>query len=132
MNNLVTLLNGFWASKINNFNINLNEMSISISIEINETDIVSNHTLVFDGVVSFFYKNNDLLKQKPPFSWEYAELSEIYFLPKGSHTIKHHQVKGEAPQYSANPNFFLEIWSSALFIDAKRLTIDGKPYELIG
>jgi hypothetical protein len=122
-------IGNLWASYIDNIDIDLPNMKISFALVFNlSNQYTIKHSLVFEGVSSFFFVNGEGDARLKLDRWENAELSEIYYFKKSRDHIFHKHDKNGTPQYVAHPNFHLEIWSTAFLIEAKNVIVDEIRY----
>jgi len=124
----------YWASVIRKFDLDLLRKRITLEVETVDGGLRQNHSLMFSDVVSFFFaKYSALGNGGIPIPYEegdYLELSEIYYSKDAMGLIKVVSDEQVFQNYGGYPNFYLEIWSDALLIEAYKVTIDGENIEL--
>jgi hypothetical protein len=128
---ITSALNHFWASIIEKFEINPFLYQISIDLKIFSSESISeNHNVVFKGVSSFCFINDKGEERFKMPEWENTELSEIYFSNQPTDHITYQDEKIDTRHFSADPNFYLEMWSSVFLIEAKEIVIDSVHYQV--
>ena len=123
-------LEDLWANVIDNLNIDVMNHKISLTTRAIDDSKVTYYQLSFEEVSSFYFIENSGEERFNLFELEedsYLELTSIDYHPKGIGLISiksktDHWVK----QYISNSNFSIEIWNSMLFVEAKRVVINGK------
>jgi hypothetical protein len=119
-----------WASFIERIEFDILNLRMSLHLVAYESNTIEKHSMIFDGVSSFFFVNGEGESRFNTEQWENAELSEIHYFDPPQDSIKHTSNKAGTPQFMAEPRFYLEIWSSVLMIEAKVITVDGTSYVL--
>ena len=117
-----------WASKINNFEINLLYRTIKLDLEIGGSD--KTYQVIFEGVSSYYYivgNKKAAVDVQPGY---YSELTEIYYSPGEQLVLQQNIAHINKPYHHSYPNFWLEIWESVLLIEAKAFIINGKRYDV--
>jgi hypothetical protein len=126
---LVKAINKLWAAKVIKYDFDINDMKISFELSIVEKDKEIIYELEFYDVKSFYYLNSS----KTPRSlipWENIELTEIHYITEFDEIIYTSKNKKTITKISSNPNFYLELWSDVLLIEAGKIKIDGNEFEL--
>ena len=131
---LVAKLNNLWETVINKLDIDILRDTISLDITLQDGGEISDHSLIFEKVSSYFYVKGfgGRRFQFYPFEeGEYLELSALYYHDKPIEFVGVVSPTEEwANQCTATANFVLEIWGRILFIEAKEVTIDGTKYDV--
>ncbi|CAG0928115.1 hypothetical protein TFLX_00750 [Thermoflexales bacterium] len=130
INLLQSQLNQLWASTLERLAVDLCAHSISMDIIVKAKND-KHYQVIFEGVSSLYFVSGegDARFDEPP--WDYAEISEFYYQAEGINQIAYqHLTKKMMPQYRSSANFVLELWSSALFIEAKSVVINGERFEV--
>lgn len=129
---LVEQLNIFWASRLKSLEIDLADSTIQMSISVRDGDEKSQHQIDFHGVSAILYAAARSGRNRyDRRSWEYVEISEIRYSPEASEKITQKDLRRpEVREIEASPNFYLELWSAPMYIEAKAITIDGKYFEV--
>jgi hypothetical protein len=123
---LETELANLWASIIRGLNIDLCKHCLSLDLAKYKTDDIDETvTLVFTGVSAFYFVNDSGQKRLITNDWEKAEISEMHYLNDGLDKVAYKNSKLNMPSVEANVNFYIEIWSSLLLIEAKAVEING-------
>lgn len=123
-------LGKFWGSYINSFTVDFCTLELLLGLDIHQNNSTTRHTIVFQHVSAFFFVNGKGEKRLETGQWASAELSEIYYNKHPIDHVFHKHDKTGTPQYSADFNFYLEIWSTVLLIEAKTVIIDGVVYDI--
>jgi hypothetical protein len=120
------ILGRFWGAIIKSFVVDVCNQRIIFSLEIHHINQeVEWHEVVFLGVSSYFFVYGKGPARFPHGSWDNAEFTEIHITNPPGHHIQHMSDKKSAPQYQADYNVYIEVWSAVLMIEATAITIDG-------
>ena len=131
--NIDNALRMVYAGYIEEFRVNLLQHQLFLTVAQDRTGHAPDyHQLVFDGVSSFFFIQGEGERRFNLLEWERAELSEVYYFHEPNDHIRYTTDKEGRPQYEAHPNFYLEIWTSPLLVEAKAIVLDGMRYEVDG
>lgn len=129
-NSVSSALNTMWASIIRRIEVDLPNHRIMLTLETQTAaGKIHEHRLVFEEVSSFFFANAEGERRFNLAAWESAELSEAYFFADPQDHILHKSDKPGTECYESDPNFYLEIWDSALMIEAGAISLDGQVYR---
>ncbi|WP_088069947.1 YxiG family protein [Gottfriedia luciferensis] len=128
-------LDDLWANVIDEMNIDVFNHRIVFDTRAINDGIVKNYKLIFEDVSSFYFLENtsenrfNLLELDED---SYLELTSIYYYPKGIGLISINSKTDDnwVKQYSSNSNFSIEIWNSMLFVEAKRVVINDKVFDV--
>lgn len=134
MKQLKGYLDNLWANVIEEMNIDVFNHSITIATKVIDNGKTTNNQLTFEEVSSFYFiegTGDERFNLLAPEEDSYLELTSIDYHPKGVGVIS---VKSKSEnwvkQYISNSNFSIEIRSSMLFVEAKRLVINGKSFDV--
>lgn len=134
MKQLKVRLDDLWANIIEEMNIDVFNHSITFTTKAIDNGTITNNQLTFEEVSSFYFVEgigDERLNLLEPEEDSYLELTSIHYHPKGVGLIS---VKSETEewvkQYVSNSNFSIEIWSSMLFVEANRIVINGKTFDV--
>jgi hypothetical protein len=131
--NIDNALRRVYAGYIEEFRVNLLQHQLSLTVAQYRTGYAPDyHQLVFDGVSAFLFVEGEGEWRFNLVEWERAEISEVYYFHEPNDHVRYTQDKKGRPQYEAHPNFYLEIWSSPLLVEAKAIILDGIRYEVEG
>lgn len=134
MKQIKECLNDLWANVIDDINIDVYNHRIVFTTRANDIGIVKNYKLTFEQVSSFYFLENageDRYNQFEPEEDDYLELTSINYHPQGVGLISINSKTDDwVKQYISNANFSLEIWSSMLFVEAKRVLINDKGFDV--
>ncbi|GAB1154441.1 hypothetical protein YWY31_04660 [Paenibacillus illinoisensis] len=134
MDELKMQLNQLWSGIIKNINFDLLNGELSLEIKVIENGMISNFDIIFQEVSAHYFIRNNGESRLTTFLVEqgdYLELSSIDYFSNGIGEITIHSKGNEwVNQYFSSANFVLEIWSSILFIEAKKMIINGITYNV--
>jgi|LSQX01.2.fsa_nt_gb hypothetical protein len=134
MSELIKTLNLLWAGTIKRIEFILLKHSILLEIEVVENESVFNFEVIFEGVSSYFYSNNEGDERLQIDSYDegdYLELTSMHYIEEGIGDISiKSQRESWTKNWYASANFVLEIWSSYLFIEAKSLSVNGTKFQV--
>ncbi len=140
--NLTNELNKLWEGRILNLEFDILHHKIKFKIKVyrpgtrdEQFDI---YNVVFSGVSSFYFLQNtdeDRFRTYDPDPGDTTELTTIGYYKDGIGKIKIVTREGDedagwASQWYSSANFALELDPSALFIEARSITINDKTYEV--
>lgn len=134
MEKLKARLDNLWANVIDEMNIDVFNHRITFTTRAIDSGIITNYQLTFEEVSSFYFvegTGEERFKLLEPEVDSYLELTSIDYHPKGIGLISVMSKTEEwVNQYISNSNFTLEIWNSMLFVEAKRVVINGKTFDV--
>lgn len=128
-----TEFNEILESKINKIDFNLLTSSIEFLIEYIENGNKINTHIIFMNVSSYFFVNDTREDRKSFIEYEdgnYLEITSIDVI-EGNLEI---QPKAQArwiEQYGASANIAIEIWNRILLIEASKIIIGEKEFNLL-
>ena len=125
MENIVNALNSIYGSVIKDINVNMFDKEISFDLTLVDSGIKTNHKLKFINCASFLWMEKPVINTDSyDFrNWDYYELSSIDLCTINT-TSKNKWLK----QYPMSYNVAIEIWETALLIQAEAIIIDEKQY----
>lgn len=134
MEQLKAYIDDLWANVIVEMNIDVYNHRITFITKAIDDGTITNNHLMFEEVSSFYFVEStgegrfNLLE---PEEDSYLELTSIEYYPNGVGVISVKSKTEEwVKQYISNSNFTIEIWSSMLFVEAKRIVINGKTFDV--
>jgi hypothetical protein len=134
MNELKTRLNELWGGTIESLHFDLLKGSVTLKIKVVRNAVVSHYELTFFEVSAHYFIKNSGENRRNDFQYDEGddlELTSIDYFAKGIGNIA---IKSKTNrwvnQYFSSANFALEIWSSMLFIEAKKVTIIGVVFDV--
>lgn len=134
MKELIKNINSLWAGKIKSMEFPLLKHTIFLEIEVIEDGRDLSFNVLFEGVSSYFYLNDEgseRLKIDPYEETDYLELTSIHYIREGiGHIGIESQTESWTNNWFASANFVLEMWNAYLFIEAKSLSINGIKFEV--
>ncbi len=118
----------FWAAEIVLLDVNITKKHrILIDTILHSSEGDQNNTIIFEEVVSFYFINNQREWRHNVGDIEYAEITEIYYLPEEDNCgFEKILIENSTTDYSSFANFWIEMYSSVLVIEAKKLIINGE------
>jgi hypothetical protein len=127
-------LDNLWANVIDEINIDVFNHRITFSTKAIDNGTITNYQLTFEEVSSFYFvegTGEDRFNLLEPEEDSYLELTTIDYHPNGigSITVKS-KTEEWVKRYISNSNFTIEIWNSMLFVEAERLVINGKTFDV--
>ncbi|MDR7073212.1 YxiG family protein [Fictibacillus barbaricus] len=134
MNTLKEYLNDLWANVIDDMKIDVVSHSILFKTKAIDGEKITKYIVGFEEVSSFYFLEDsgenryNLIGRDQD---NYLELTSIEFHPKGIGIISiDSKSENWVKQYVSNSNFSIEIWNSMLFIEAKRIVINEKTFDV--
>lgn len=124
--------NEICESKIIKLDFDILTSSIRMSLELADDCDARNCQLVFENVSSHYFVNNTKEKRKEFVEFEngdYLEMTSIDIID-GSLTIEPKAHEKWIEQYEASANIAIEIWSRILLIEASKVIIGDKEFDL--
>lgn len=133
MNELKLQLNKLWAGTIENLKIDLLNSSIALKIRVIENGVLSNFEVIFYEISAHYFikdSGENRLENIQVEEGDYLELTSIDYFETGIGDITIRSMTNNwVNQYFSSANFALEIWSSMLFIEAKKIAINGVVFD---
>jgi len=120
-------------SKITKLDFDILTNSIRMSLELPDDCDERNCQLVFKNVSSHYFVNNTNEKRKEFVEFEngdYLEMTSIDIID-GSLAIEPKAHEKWIEQYEASANIAIEIWSRILLIEASKVIIADKEFDLL-
>lgn len=134
MKHLKENLDDLWANVIDTMDIDVFNHRIVFDTRAIDNGIVTNYKLTFEKVSSFYFTEDageNRFNLLEPDEESYLELTSIDYHPKGIGLISiKSKTEDWVKQYISNANFSIEIWNAILFVEAKRVIINGKVFEV--
>lgn len=128
-------LNDLWANVIDDMNIDVFNNRIKFTTRAIDGGTVTKYQLTFEEVSSFYFLEDmgerrfNLLEADDRVG--YLEFTSIDYHPKGIGLISIKSKTEEwVKQYVSTANFSIEIWNSMLFVEAKRVVINDKVFDV--
>ena len=128
--NLISNLNQLWGGYIEEFDINLKLHQISLDVHMYGVDDEKIFSLVFKGVSSYYFTGGMGSARFDKPAWLKSELSEIYFTDYIDKIKQTNLEKKKRPEYHSYSNFWLEMFTSVLLIEARKVVINGESFDL--
>lgn len=126
MDDLICAIDNIYYSNINSVDYNMSNKEISFKLTLNDDGNISKHTMQFKNVSSFLWierpKDSKLYNYA---DWDYYELSSVIF-----EKIYIKTDDDWLNQYLMEYNVIIEIWETALLINATEVIIDNQSYSI--
>lgn len=124
MDDLICAINSIYCSTVENIEFNLPNKEIEFKLTLTDNGNRSNHTMQFKNVVSFLWIEKPKGSQVYSYTnCDYYELTSITVEKIG--TISENNWLN---QYPMEYNVAIEIWETALLINAEELIIDNQRF----
>lgn len=124
MDGLISAINTIYYSTINSIDFNMSNKEILFKLTLTDKGNISNHSMLFKNVSSFLWiekpKDSKLYSYA---SCDYYELSSITIEKICADTDN-----DWLNQYLMEYNVAIEIWETALLINATEVSIDNQSY----
>ena len=122
MDGLLCAINSIYYSTINDINFSMSNKEITFKLTLTDNENISHHTMQFKNVMSFLWIEKPKDRQTYSFSdCDYYELTSITFEKIDTKT-----EDDWLNRYLMEYNVVIEIWETALLINATELLIDNK------
>ena len=126
MDDMICVINSIYCSTINDIDFNVSNKEIKFDLTLNENGNTSHHTMQFKNVASFLWIEKPKDSQIYSFpDCDYYELTSITFEKIGTKT-ENDWLK----QYLMEYNVVIEIWETALLVNATELLIDNQLFPI--
>lgn len=127
MEGIIHMLNAIHCSTINKINVDLLKKKIIFELSLVDNGKVSSHELEFINCISFLWLEKDkYVHESYDFSkYDYYELTSVN-IRNISATSDDKWLK----QYPMEYNVAVELWESALLINADKILVDQQPFQL--
>lgn len=127
MEGIIDALNAIYCSKINKINVDLMNKEVTFDLSLIDNDEITNHELKFINCVSFLWLEKDKYAHESyDFSkCDYYELTSVDLM--GITTTSDDKW---LKQYPMDYNVVIEIWETALLINADELLIDHQHFPI--
>lgn len=126
MDDLIYAINSIYYSTINDIDFNMSNKEITFKLTLTDNGNISHHTMQFKNVTAFLWIERP--KDSQLYSYpdcDYYELTSITFEKIGTKT-----ENDWLNQYLMEYNVVIEIWETALLINATELSIDNQLFGL--
>jgi len=132
-NEIQSALLKLWSSGLEKIDMDIHGLQLSIDLITGSPKDMAKtpHRVVFEGVSAFFFSNGEGEDRFTTEKRNWVEMTELdyYGRDRGDQMhLSYYFDKPNTPGYSANPNFYLEMWGSILVVEAKEVIIDGIRY----
>ena len=126
MDGLLCAINSIYYSTINDINFNMSNKEITFKLTLTDNENISHHTMQFKNVMSFLWIEKPKDSQAYSFSdCDYYELTSITFEKIDTKT-----EDDWLNRYLMEYNVVIEIWETALLINATELSIDNQHFSI--
>lgn len=126
MDGLLCAINSIYYSTINDINFDMSNKEITFKLTLTDNENISHHTMQFKNVMSFLWIEKPKDSQTYSFSdCDYYELTSITFEKIDTKT-----EDDWLNRYLMEYNVVIEIWETALLINATELLIDNQLFSI--
>lgn len=128
LEDIISMLNAIDCSAINKINVDLLKKEVTFDLTLVDNDEISNHELKFINCISFMWLEKDKTAHESYdiSKCDYYELTSVN-LKSISATSDDKWLK----EYPMEYNVVVEIWESALLINAGEVIIDQQRFPII-
>lgn len=126
-------MNELFESKIVSYSMDILENKLSLELELLENEVITNYSVEFLNISTFYFINNTTDERKeiyPPEKDDYLELTSINL---SNNTINISLVCEEEvwlKQYNGCGKVILEIWSKLVVLEADKFKVNDDVYVL--
>lgn len=126
MDDMICAINSIYCSTINDIDFNVSNKEITFKLTLTDNGNISHHTMQFKNVTAFLWIEKPKDSQAYSFpDCDYYELTSITFEKIDTKT-----ENDWLQQYPMEYNVAIEIWETALLINAKELLIDNQHFSI--
>lgn len=126
MDDMICAIDSIYYSTINDISFDVSNKKIKFELTLKEDETITHHTMQFENVTSFLWIEKQKDSQEYSFSeCEYYELTSV-IIDKTITNTEDVWLK----QYPMEYNVAIEIWETALLINATELSIDNQHFKL--
>jgi hypothetical protein len=129
MGSFIDLLDQMWGSTVNSLKFDITNHTIEFKAISTANDTQYFYDIRLKEVISFYWVNDwreDYRKDTE--NWGFIELSSI---TSGNKCLIKVDGDDSINQYYSQPHIFIEMWNSMLMVEAKKILINGKEFDLM-
>jgi hypothetical protein len=134
MNSLKDCLDNLWYNVIDDIKVDVFNHRIIFNTRARKDETIIFNQITLEEVSSFYFVegiDKDRFNLLELEEGDFLELTSIDYHPKGIGLIAiKSKTEDWVQQYISNSNFSIEIWSSMLFVEAKRAIINEIVFDV--
>jgi beta-xylosidase len=126
-------MNELFESKIVSYSMDILENKLSLELELLENEVITNYSVEFINVSTFYFINNTTDERKeiyPPEKDDYLELTSINLSNDKINISLDCEEETWLKQYDGCGKVILEIWSKLVVLEADKFKINDDVYAL--
>lgn len=126
-------MNELFESKIVSYSMNILENKLSLELELLENEVITNYSIEFINVSTFYFINNITDERKeiyPPEKDDYLELTSINLSNDRINISLGCKEEVWLKQYDGCGKVILEIWSKLVVLEADKFKVNDDVYVL--
>jgi beta-xylosidase len=126
-------MNELFESKIVSYSMDILENKLSLELELLENEVITNYSVEFMNVSTFYFINNTTDERKeiyPPEKDDYLELTSINLSNNIINISLDCEEEVWLKQYNGCGKVILEIWSKLVVLEANKFKVNDDVYDL--
>ena len=126
-------MNELFESKIVSYSMDILENKLSLELELLENEVITNYSVEFINVSTFYFINNTTDERKeiyPPEKDDYLELTSINLSNDIINISLNCEEEVWLKQYNGCGKVILEIWSKLVVLEADKFKVNDDVYVL--
>lgn len=126
-------MNELFESKIVSYSMDILENKLSLELELLENEVITNYSIEFINVSTFYFINNTTDERKeiyPPEKDDYLELTSINLSNDKINISLDCKEEAWLKQYDGCGKVILEIWSKVVVLEADKFKVNDDVYVL--
>lgn len=126
-------MNELFESKIVSYSMDILENKLNLELELLENEIITNYSVEFMNVSTFYFINNTIDERKeiyPPEKDDYLELTSINLSSNTINISLDCEKEDWLKQYNGCGKVVLEIWSKLVVLEADKFKVNDDVYDL--
>ncbi|MBO0446795.1 hypothetical protein JZO78_10590 [Enterococcus ureilyticus] len=126
-------MNELFESKIVSYSMDILESKLSLELELLENEVITNYSIEFMNVSTFYFINNTTDERKeiyPPEKDDYLELTSINLSNDIINISLDCEEEVWLKQYNGCGKVILEIWSKLVVLEADKFKVNDDVYAL--
>lgn len=126
-------MNELFESKIVSYSMDILENKLSLELELLENEVITNYSVEFLNISTFYFINNTTDERKeiyPPEKDDYLELTSINLSNNTINISLGCEEEVWLKQYNGCGKVILEIWSKLVVLEADKFKVNDDVYIL--
>ncbi|WP_086313791.1 hypothetical protein A5821_001330 [Enterococcus sp. 7F3_DIV0205] len=126
-------MNELFESKIVSYSMDILENKLSLELELLENEVITNYSVEFMNISTFYFINNTTDERKeifPPEKDDYLELTSINLSNDIINISLDCEEEVWLKQYNGCGKVILEIWSKLVVLEADKFKVNNDIYDL--